>query len=903
MRQPVNLGLNAPMDAHYLTPLFAPDSIVVFAGAPDAPTTSGIAQALKAQAFSGQLSFLDIHTTGTLADLAQTRADLAIIALPPGDVAAALEVAGRIKCRAALVVSSGTSAAQAAELHRLAQRHGMHLLGPNCMGFQNPRRGLNASLAGRLAAPGHLALVSQSGALTASILDWAQQNAVGFSSVVSLGPNTAVDLAEVLDYLAHDAHTHSIVVYMEGISDARRFMSALRAAANAKPVVVLKAGHKAGGNQAAQTHSGTIVGSDDVFDAALRRAGAVRVRSFVQLFSAAKCLASRYRAVGKRLAIVTNGGGPGVLAADWISEIGLQLGTLGPASTSALQPQLSALATLTDLVDLSEEASPAHYRAAVQAASADPQVDGVLVIHSPKGGCDAAAIATALAEAMPGMSKPLLTCWMGDASVGAARTLLNAAAIPTFRTPEAAVGAFGNIASFYQNQRLLQQTPPPLSALAQPDIEGARLLIESVLAERRKVLTEMESKALLAAFHIPVTQTLLARSPVEAMMIATQLGYPVALKIDSPDISHKSDVDGVALNISSAVGVRDAYNDMVARVAQQMPQARIQGVTVQNMARHQRGREICIGLVTDDPFGPVIAFGAGGTMIELLNDRAMELPPLNQFLARSLVERSRVAETLGEWRGASAVDRNALEQVLMRVSEMVCALPQLREMDINPLIVDASGAVAVDARIAIDSAPAVHSGRSPGYPHLAILPYPAHIEHVWPLRGGGQYTVRAIRPDDGEMLQTLVRGLSAESRYFRYVSMLSELPPSMLARFALMDYDREMALVAVFKERSVAADGSITETERILGVSRFVANPDSTSCEFSLVVADAYSGQGLGTRLMRSIMEVARDKGLSRIEGLVLANNPGMLKLMRSLGFTVQPFAEDPDFRLVAHAL
>ncbi|WP_295956430.1 bifunctional acetate--CoA ligase family protein/GNAT family N-acetyltransferase [Rhodoferax sp.] len=891
------------MDKHYLTSLFAPDSIVVFAGAAPTPQAQALVAALKAQAFSGTLSFLDIHTTGTLADLAQTRADLAVIALPPEDVAAALEVAGRIKCRSALVVSSGINATLAADLHRVAKRHSMHLLGPNCLGFQSPRRGLNASVAGALAAQGHLALVSQSGALTASILDWAQQNAVGFSTVVSLGPNTAVDLAQVLDYLANDAHTHSIVVYMEGISDARRFMSALRAAANAKPVVVLKAGHKAGGNKAAQTHSGTIVGSDDVFDAALRRAGAVRVHSFVQLFSAAKCLASRYRAVGKRLAIVTNGGGPGVLAADWICEINLQLGTLSPATVVALRPQLPPLATLTDLVDLSEDATPAHYLAAVQAASADPQIDGLLVIHSPKGGCDASAIATALAEFMPRTTKPLLTCWMGDASVGDARTLLNAAAIPTFRTPEAAVGAFGNIASFYQNQRLLQQTPPPLSALAKPDIEGARLLIESVLAERRKVLTEMESKALLAAFHIPVTHTVLARSANEAMMIATQLGYPVALKIDSPDISHKSDVDGVALNIANAVGVRDTYNDMVALVARQMPQARINGVTVQNMARHKRGREIYIGLVTDDPFGPVIAFGAGGTMIELLNDRAMELPPLNQFLARSLIDRSRVAETLGEWRGASPVDMHALEQVLMRVSEMVCALPQLREMDINPVIVDASGAVAVDARIVIDSAPVGHSGRGQSYQHLAILPYPTHYEHVWPLRGGGQYAVRAIRPDDAQMLQDLVRGLSAESRYFRYVSMLSELPPSMLSRFTLMDYDREMALVAVFKERSVADGGSITETERILGVSRFITNPDSTSCEFSLVVADTYSGQGLGTRLMLSIMEVAREKGLSEIEGLVLASNPGMLKLMRGLGFTVKPFAEDPDFRLVAHNL
>ena len=800
-------------------------------------------------------------------------------------------------------MSSGISAEQAQSLKRIAHHAGIYLLGPNCLGLQRPQMQLNASAAGPLAAAGSLALVSQSGALTSSMLDWARKNSVGFSSVVSLGPHTDVGLAEVLDFLANDAQTHSIVVYMEGISNARSFMSALRMAANAKPVVVLKAGRKAAGNEAAQTHSAAIVGSDDVFDAALRRAGAVRVRSFVELFSAAKCLASRYRPVGRRLAIVTNGGGPGVLAADWINEIGLHLGKLGPASVAALKPQLPVLASLTDLIDLSEEAGPAHYQAAVAAADHDPQIDGVLAIYSPKVGGDAETMALALAECKRGMGKPLLSCWMGDATVGTARQILSEAFIPSFRTPEAAVGAFGNIASFHQNQLLLQQTPPPLSTLAKPDVEGARLVIEGVLAERRKVLTEMESKTLLSAFHIPVTRTLLARSANEAMMIATQLGFPVALKIDSPDITHKSDVMGVALNLVNATSVRDCYNDMVQAVARLQPHARINGVTVQNMAPARRGREIYIGLVTDDPFGPVIAFGAGGTMIELINDRAMELPPLNQFLARRLIERSRVAETLGDWRGASAVNHEALEQVLLRVSEMVCELPQLREMDINPIIVDENGAVAVDARIVIDQAPQPMGGRTQRYNHLAILPYPARFEQVWPLAGGGEYTVRPIHPDDADMLQEMMHHLSPESRYFRFVSSITELPPTMLARFTLIDYDREMALVAVFKERRANEDGSFTESERIIGVSRYITNPDLTSCEFALVIADDFAGRGLGSRLMLSIMDVARAKGLSEIQGLVLTQNPSMLKLMRSLGFSVKAYEEDRDFKLVSHAL
>lgn len=848
-----------------------------------------------------------MRTKGTLEELAQTHADLALIALAPRDVAAALEIAGRIGCKAAVVLSSGIGADEAAQWRKIARREGVHLLGPNSLGFQRPLLHLNAGVAGPLAKPGPLALVAQSGALTASMLDWARQNGVGFSSVVSLGPHTSVDIPQVLDFLANDQATHSIIVYLEGIADARRFMSALRSASHAKPVVVLKAGRKPAGNEAAQTHSAAIVGSDDVFDAALRRAGAVRVRSFVELFSAAKCLASRYRPVGKRLAVVTNGGGPGVLAADWINEIGLHLGKLSAPAQKLLQPTLPPLASLNDLIDLSEEALPAHYRAAIDAASADSQVDGVLAIFSPKAGADAAATAKALADIPRPMNKPLLACWMGDSSVGKARSVLADATIPSFRTPEAAVGAFGNIAAFYQNQQLLQQTPPPLSALAKPDIEGARLIIESVLAERRHVLTEMESKSLLSSFHIPITRTLLARSASEAMMIATQLGFPVALKIDSPDIAHKSDVEGVALNVLNGTSARDTYVEMMERVARLAPEARINGVTVQKMVRARRGREIYVGMVTDQPFGPVIVFGAGGTMIELLNDRAMELPPLNQFLAHRLIERSRVAETLGEWRGAHAVNMEALEDVLLRVSEMVCELPELREMDINPIIVDESGAISVDARIVVGSttqAVAAHvSNAVNGYQHLAIMPYPARYRREWPLPGGGTYIVRPVHPNDAQMLQALVQGLSPESRWFRFVSRFHELPPSMLSRFTLIDYDREMALVAVVMERSVSPEGTVLESEHIVGVSRYITNPDQTSCEFSLVVADEFSGKGIGSRLMESIIDVARDKGLAEIDGLVLANNPDMLKLVRRLGFTVKPFPEDPDFKLVTYML
>ncbi len=900
------------MDKHYLNPLFCPESIVVFAGdptlAPEHASRStqarALLDALAAGGFKGTIAYLDIAMTGTLADLAASRADLAIIALPPEQIAAALEVAGRIRARAALVISAGLDGEHCAKLHAIAKRAGMLLLGPNSLGFQRPALGLNASAAGAMGPAGPLALVSQSGALTTSILDWARTAGVSFSTVVSLGPNTQVDLPQVLDFLANDGATQSILIYMEGIHHARRFMSALRAAAYAKPVVVMKSGRAPAATRAALTHSAAIVGTDDVFEAALRRAGAVRVRVFTQLFSAARCLASRYRPVGKRLAVVTNGGGPGVLAADWMNEIGLELGHLGAESIAALAPKLSPHAALDELIDLGEDAGPDEFEAALKSCAQDSGVDGALVVFSPKPGSDALAIAKRVAEQVRSIGKPLLTSWMGDATVLHARETLSAAGVPSFRTPEAAADAFGNIANFYQNQQLLQQTPPPRSTLAQPDLEGARLLIEGVLTERRRVLTEMESKALLAAFHIPVTRTMLAHTANEAMLIASQLGYPVALKIDSPDISHKSDVQGVVLNVGSATQVRDVFVEMLARVARIEPQARINGVTIQPMATKRRGREIFIGLTTDEAFGPVVTFGAGGTMVELIADRAMELPPLNQFLARRLIERARVAEMLGGWRGAEPADLASVEQILLRVSEMVCELPQLREMDINPIIVDENGAVAVDARIVIDHAPPT----AHDYAHLAILPYPAAHESEWPMKGGGMYTIRPIRPDDADMLQAFVRNMSQESRYFRFASTMQELPARMLARYTLIDYDREMALVAVLRDRqaSPAVDGQepvFVERERIIGVSRYITNPDRTTCEFSLAVGDDFKGQGLGSRLMLSIADFARSKGLEQIEGLVLSNNPNMLRLMKGLGYEQREFPEDPDFKLVVKTL
>jgi acetyltransferase len=894
------------VDRHFLHPLFEPRSLIVLAGAEDSSWRPArqLRRALADAASPVPLQWLDLATTGTLGELASARADLALIALPPADVASALEIAGRIRCRAALVLAGadagagGVPAEQCEAWRRIARGHGLQLLGPNSLGLQRPHARLNASLLGPLAQPGPLALVSQSGALTAAMLDWASQHRVGFSCVVSLGPNSALQLPEVLDFLASDGATQSILVYMEGIQDARRFMSALRAAAYTKPVVVMKAGRQAAASAVAQTHSAAIVGADEVFDAALRRAGVVRVRQFTQLFSAAQCLASRFRPAGERLAIVTNGGGPAVLAADWAGVLGL---------------------AVVAVHDLGEDADGAAYTQAMQDAVASRDNDGVIVIHSPKPGCGQVlsiassrttsaleaetrqetrpdpddtgdSVATAVAAAFSPAAKPVLGCWLGETRARGERELLAARRMPVFRTPEAAVDAFHSLASYHRNQQLLAQTPPRLaSGHAEPDVEGARVLIEEVLADRRQVLTEMESKALLAAFQVPVTRTVLARSASEATLIASQLGFPVALKIASPDITHKSDVHGVALNLATAAQVRERYAALVQAVQQAMPTARVDGVTVQPMASASSGaREVYIGVASDRPFGPVISFGAGGTMIELLADRAVELPPLNAFLARRLIERSRAAALLGPWRGAPAVAVAALEAMLLRVSEMVCALPQLREMDINPVIVDENGAVAVDARIVVG-----HDARATGHDHhLAIPPYPAQLDQEWALPGGESVTVRAIRPDDAEALQASVREMSPENRYLRFASTLPEMPPRMLARYTLIDYDREMALVAV---RPAAENGA---PERIVGVVRSIANPDGTSAEFSLAVADDMAGRGLGARLMRAIFEHARERGLARIVGLILPQNTRMLGLMKKLGLVITRHPEDPDFRV-----
>ncbi|MCB1772519.1 MAG: bifunctional acetate--CoA ligase family protein/GNAT family N-acetyltransferase, partial [Gammaproteobacteria bacterium] len=692
-----------------------------------------------------------------------------------------------------------------------------------------------------------------------------------------------IGFGDVLDYLAVDPETRSILLYVEGISDARSFMSGLRVAARLKPVIVVKSGRNESGTRASVSHTGTLLGSDNVFDAAIQRAGAVRVMSVSQLFAAAQTLASGTRVEGPRLAIVTNGGGPGVMAADRACDLDVPLAELAPATIDKLSEVLPAHWSHSDPVDILGDADSERYRAATSIVLNDNNVDGLLVLLTPQAMTDPTACAEGVIAAAREGSKPVLACWMGEKLVSDGRQRFAEAGIPQFTSPEAGVDAFGYLACYRRNQKALLQAPEPLSKHQVPDVEGARLIIEHAMGERRYTLSNAESKAVLKAFHIPTSPSINVNSAADALVAAEGVGLPVAMKINSPDISHKSDVGGVRLNIREPRSVRTAFREMIDNVNRHRPDARVAGVTIEPMLNRPHAREIMIGIAHDPVFGPVISFGAGGTAVEIFADSQVALPPLNEYLSKDMIRGTRASKYLKKFRNLPEADIPQLIDVLQRISEIACELPEIRELDINPLLVDEDGVVAVDARVVV--APPKTS--TAHYGHMAIHPYPPELETTWQLPDGTDVSVRPIRPEDAEIEQDFVENLSAESKYFRFMQSMDKLTPLMLARFTQIDYDREMALVAVVKEH--------TEEARILGVARYVSNPDKQSCEFALTVADEWQKKGIGRQLMQRLMTVARDRGIEIMEGEVLSNNSKMLRLCERLGFRKVRSGDDPD--------
>ncbi|WP_434516707.1 GNAT family N-acetyltransferase [Dechloromonas sp. ARDL1] len=902
------------LEQHYLTALFEPKSVAVI-GASDRENSVGniifkniLGSGYKGRLYAinpkhdtiqGQQAYKSIEEIGA-------RVELAVIATRAQTVPQLIEQCGRSGVRNVIVITAGFSesghvgAAIERKMLEIARSYNVRILGPNCLGIIRPELGLNATFAKITAKAGNLALVSQSGAMCSAVLDWAKANDVGFSSVISIGMTADVDFGEILDYLIYDSRTHYILMYVEGIRNARRFMSALRSAARIKPIILLKAGRHEAGAMATATHSGMAAVSDTVFDAAVRRAGVVRVQNVGQLFYAAKALASKFRPQGNRLAIITNGGGPGAMAADRAGDLGIPLAELTNETMAVLNKAMPTNWSHANPIDIGGDATPERYRDAIMAVTHDANVDSTLVMLSPQAMTDPLGVAKAIIEVADKLNRSLICCWMGEDQVREGRKLLEENGIPAFRMPETAIELFHHISKYYRNQKLLLQTPEPTRQHGRPEAEGAKMLIEALLAERRKVLSEMESKAILRAFKVPVAQTMVARTATEALLLAEQIGFPIAMKVDSPDLPHKSDAGGVRLNIGNAPAVRNAYHDIIDTVHKRRPDAKINGVSIEPFLSRPNGRELMIGVFRDPIFGPVITFGAGGFDVEIFSDRSVALPPLNRFLAKDLIDSTRAAKILGQFHNMPPADRESIKEVLLCISEMVCELPWIQELDLNPLIVDENGAIAADARIVIDHAASATGDR---YAHMSIYPYPVHLIQEWQMNDGQVVTIRPIRPEDADMEQEFVKNMSDESRYYRFMDTLRELTQTMLVRFTQIDYDREMALVAtITKELEDNVDG-VEPYEHQIGVARYVVNPDGESVEFALAVGDDWQKCGVGRKLMTALIECARMKGYRAVVGDVLSTNAKMFRLMTSLGFTIHPHPDDTAVKRVVKPL
>lgn len=805
--------------------------------------------------------------------------DLAVICTPAPTVPELVDALRQRGTRAAIVLSagmqqpSGEGGATLTQAMLDAARPGLlRVLGPNCLGALVPGIGLNASFAPGNARPGQLALVTQSGALATAMLDWANAQGIGFSHFISLGDSADVDFGDVLDYLASDSATRAILMYAESVKHARKFMSAARAAARNKPVIVVKAGRAPEGARAAASHTGALAGSDAVFEAAVRRAGMVRVDTLGALFDAAQTLARVQRWRGERLAILTNGGGAGVLAADALALGGGRLAQLGADTVARLGAVLPANWSLGNPVDIIGDAPVERYTQALQVLLQAPEVDGLLFLHAPTAIVPAAEIAAACAPLLREATKPVLSCWLGGRTVEPAREAFAAAGLACYPMPEHAVAGWLQLVQYHRNQQALLQLPDA-GREPQVDAAAAREVLRQALARGREWLDEEEAKRVLQAYGIPVVETVRARDVEEAVVAAGDIGYPVALKILSPQVVHKSDVGGVVLNLATAEEVRTAAVRMRQRVARLSPHATVTGFTVQAMAHRPRAHELIVGIADDAVFGPVVLFGAGGIAVELLKDRALALPPLNAPLVRELVARTQVGSLLGGHRGQPGVNQDALTDVVLRVSQLACDLAEVAELDVNPLLADAEGVLALDARIRLRR-PAPGEGS-----RLALRPYPSELQEDWDL-ADRRLQVRPIRPEDGALLEAFYAAATPADLRLRFFLSRREVPRSELARYCQIDYEREMTFVAL--------DG-----DRIVGEVRAVADPDNREAEFALQVASDWQRRGLGRRLMRKLLAYLRARGTGAVVGQCLQENRGMRALAPSLGFEIANGRDD----------
>lgn len=878
--------------------VFSPKS-VAFIGASPKPGSIGriVAENLLSGGFGGEIFLVnprygEIEGTPCYASVAAlpSTPDFAVVATPPQTIPGVIAELAKKGTRAALVITAGVDAELRQQMLDASRDTCLRIVGPNCIGMLLPHLGLNASFSHRMPEKGDLAFLSQSGALVTAVIDWAASRGIGFSKVVSMGEMADVDFGDTLDYLAGDPESKAILLYVEQITHAPKFLSAARRAARAKPVVVLKSGRHAAGAKAAASHTGALSGADDVYDAAFRRAGLVRVRDLGQLFGAAEILSFAPRLAGERLAILTNGGGAGVLAVDRLADFNVDLPDLPPDVAAALDEVLPPTWSKNNPVDIIGDAGPDRYEAALKILLAEKSSDAVLVINCPTALASSEDAAGAVIRAVKseeertGRRKPVLTNWLGDGAADESRRRFSAAEIPTFGAPSDAIEGFMQLVSYRRSQAELMRTPPQSPAGLAPDTDRVRAIIRDALAEGRSMLTEWESKSVFACYGIPVTDITVARDPdavAEAARRILDHSKACVIKILSKDISHKSDVGGVRLGLRSADEAREAARAMLADVARLRPDAELDGFVVEEMIDRPDAHELIIGMSEDATFGPTIMFGAGGTAVEVMKDTAQALPPLDALLAHDVIRETRISRLLKGYRNRPSADLDAIADVLIRISSLVTNHPEIRELDINPLLADEKGCIAVDGRMRI-----VDEAEQPRRP-LAIRPYPAQWETTRELEKLGKIHLRPIRPEDEALYERFFEAITPEDSHMRFFTMQPDRSHRFVARLTQIDYAREMAFVA------------LSDEGELLGVSRLSADPDYARAEYAVMVRSDLKGRGLGWLLMRHLIDYARGENLRQLFGEVLASNTTMLDMCRALGFRVEAAPGDVMVRNV----
>ncbi|KPJ74677.1 MAG: CoA-binding protein [Deltaproteobacteria bacterium SG8_13] len=885
------------MSVHNLQKIFHPASVTVVGASEDKGKIGGaIMRNLIEGGFQGKIIPVNPHHTTVqgrpctpcLKDLAEP-VDLAVIAVPIEKTPDLIRQCARLQIGGAVLVSAGGKETGSKGLHiegkirQEARESGLRIIGPNTFGIISTPARLNVTFATRTSLPGKMAFVSQSGAISSIVLDIANKERIGFSYLVNLGSMMDVDFGDLIDYFGGDPGVSSIVMYVENIPQIRNFMSAARSVSRIKPIVALKAGRTPPGVRAAASHTGALAGEDSIYEAAFKRAGIVRVKTFEELFDCAELLAKPPRPTGPGVAVVTNAGGPGVMAADALFEYGLEPARLTAATIAKLDRVLSSYWSRANPIDMIGDATAKEYQMVVDICMRAPEIHSLLILMAPVAMIDSAEVARELIEVLQNRPYPIITCWMGAASVAESREAFNQNGIPTFDTPERAVRAFADLYRHRCYLGQLQEVPARTNRKLTFDHSAAEDLIRTGLVQQPALLTEVESKALLQAYGIPVNPTEIACTAQEAVSKAESFGFPVVMKIMSRQISHKSDVGGVALNLQNAFDVQRAFAKITERMRADFPAADISGVSIQPMLT-DRDHEILLGLKQDRHFGPVILFGAGGTAAELLKDRTVGFPPLNRILARRLMEETKIYQLLHGFRDRPPANIELLEEMLIRLSQLAIDFPEIAELDINPLVVSGSDLCAVDSRVLL-----AHPHRTAPH-HLIISPYPARFESRAVTTGLVDIFIRPIRPEDAELVKQLFHTLSSRSIYYRFFSPLKELPPDMLARLTQIDYDREIALVAVTEAEA---------EERMLGAARVITDWSQKGGEFSVLVADPWQGKGIGSELLKRCLFIAGQRGLETVHGVVLSENTQMLRLAKKLGFTIHRVPETNEFDLV----